>query len=101
MWWSSSSETSITRPPSKVEPELGDLYIHRTSDDTTQIWLAYEPLRWTELEVEYAEAYLPDRVIKGARHPAFHDRLLKIWKNGEPSWATQASCATVRSRNKE
>ena len=70
-------------------------------DSSTQIWLAYEPLEWTKLKVEYMETYLPDRVIKDVRHPTFHDRLLKIWKNGEPSWAKQASCATVRSRNKE
>lgn len=102
VWWSSSSGTSIDCPPSKVEPELGDLYIHRrTENNSIQIWLAYENLQWTELEVEFMESYLPDRVIKNARHPAFCDRLLKIWKNGEPSWATQASCATVRARNKD
>lgn len=104
VWWSSSSQTPLDRPPSKVEAEQGDLYIHRTTDDTsTQIWLAYESLEWTELALEYVGAYLPDRIIKGATHPVFRDRLLKIWKNGEPSWATRASCATIsiRSRNKE
>lgn len=102
MWWFSSSETPIDCPPSKAEPDLGDLYIHRTLDgSSTQIWLAYEPLEWTELKVEYVGTYLPDRVIKGAGHPVFKDRLLKLWKNGEPSWVTQTSCATLRSRNKE
>ena len=104
MWWSSSSQTPLDCPPSKVEPEQGDLYIHRTtptSGTSTQIWLARKPLEWTKLAVEYIETYLPDRIVKGAAHPVFCDRLLKIRKNGEPSWATRASCATVSARNKE
>jgi len=60
VWWSSSSETPIDCPPSKVEPEVGDLYIHRTLGNPPQIWLAYKPLEWTKLEVDYIEAYLPD-----------------------------------------
>jgi hypothetical protein len=101
VWYESSDNTPLIHPDTAIHPRVGDLYLHK--DRTTgnlQLWISTAEARWNSLVVEYNPKYLPDRIMMGVSHPRFSDRLLKLRANGEPSWVTRQTLATLRSRKK-
>ena len=101
VWYESSDNAPLVHPDAAICPNIGDLYLHK--DRTTgslQLWVSIIEGRWKSVAVEYIQKYLPDRIVMGASHPKFNDRLLKLRTNGEPSWVTRQTLATLKSRKK-
>ena len=101
VWYESSDNAPLLHPDTTILPNVGDLYLHK--DRTTgnlQLWISVIGGRWNGVATEYAQRYLPDRVVAGLSHPKFNDRLLKLRTNGEPSWVTRQTLATLKSRKK-
>lgn len=101
IWYRSSGRPPLCRPPRRITPHPGDIYIHADiSTSGLQIWVSPTHGTWNGVPAEYDQMYLPDRVVKAARHPLFNDRVLKMRTNGEPSWVTRQTCITLKSRKK-
>lgn len=64
------------------------------------MWISPFAGSWKGIPIEYDPNYLPDRIVRTTRHPLFSDRVLKIRANGEPSWVTRQTCASLKSRKK-
>lgn len=101
IWYTSSDRSPLRWPPSCINPNSGNIYIHTdTSTNGRQMWISLSAGCWVGVPFEYDPNYLPDRVVMTARHPLFNDRVLKIRANGEPSWVTRQTCVTLKSRRK-
>lgn len=101
VWYESSGSAPLAQPDAAICPNTGDLYLHK--DHTTgnlQLWTSAIEGQWKSVAIEYVPKYLPDRIVMGASHPKFNDRLLKLRTNGEPSWVTRQTLATLKSRKK-
>lgn len=101
VWYESSDNVPLAHPDATICPNVGDLYLHR--DRTTgnlQLWISTLQGHWSGMPIEYIQKYLPDRIVIGVSHPKFNDRLLKLRANGEPSWVTRQTLATLKSRKK-
>jgi hypothetical protein len=101
VWYESSDSVPLAHPDIAIFPNVGDLYLHR--DRTTgnlQLWISTVQSHWNSARIEYIQKYLPDRIVMGVSHPKFNDRLLKLRANGEPSWVTRQTLATLKSRKK-
>ena len=101
VWYESSDNVPLGHPDATIFPNVGDLYLHR--DHTTgnlQLWISTTQGHWSGTPIEYIQKYLPDRIVIGVSHPKFNDRLLKLRANGEPSWVTRQTLATLKSRKK-
>lgn len=99
MWYESLDSMPLAHPDATICPNVGDLYLHR--DRTTgnlQLWISAVGGHWNSVPIEYIQKYLPDRIMMGVSHPKFSDRLLKLRANGEPSWVTRQTLATLKSR---
>ena len=101
VWYTSSGGPPLRHPAGPTTPNPGDIYIHTdTSTNGLQIWVCPTYGTWKSISAEYDQSYLPDRVVRAARHPLFNDRVLKMRANGEPSWVTRQTCITLKSRKK-
>ena len=101
VWYESADNIPLVQPDPAICADAGDLYLHK--DRTTgnlQIWIATVEGNWSSIPIEYHQKYLPDRIVVGVLHPKFIDRLLKLRANGEPSWVTRQTLATLKSRKK-
>ena len=101
VWYESSDSAPLVYPDTAIHPNVGDLYLHK--DRTTghfQLWISTVESHWSNIAIEYNPRYLPDRILMGVSHPRFNDRLLKLRVNGEPSWVTRQTLATLKSRKK-
>jgi hypothetical protein len=101
VWYESSDNVPLAHPDAGIRPNMGDLYFHH--DRTTgnlQLWMSTSQGPWNSVPIEYIQKYLPDRIVAGVLHPKFNDRLLKLRANGEPSWVTRQTLATLKSRKK-
>ncbi|KAF9778444.1 hypothetical protein BJ322DRAFT_1105307 [Thelephora terrestris] len=87
-WYSSYSVDNIDSPPSNLNPNVGDLYIHTNrAEDFHHIWLFGLDTSWSKVAVS-------DKVY----HPVIADRVLSLRANGTPSWITAASYTTIKGR---
>lgn len=101
VWYESSDSVPLAHPDATICPNIGDLYLHH--DRTTgnlQLWISIVQGHWKSVPVGYVPKYLPDRIVMDISHPKFNDRLLKLRANGEPSWVTRQTLATLKSRKK-
>lgn len=101
VWYESSDSVPLICPDTAILPHVGDLYLHK--DRTTgnlQLWISTVEGLWNTVAIEYDPRYHPDRIMNGVSHPKFNDRLLKLRTNGEPSWVTRQTLATLKSRKK-
>lgn len=90
-WYSSHSLDAIDSPPSDLNPNVGDLYIHTDrAEDFHYIWLFGLDVGWSKVTVS-------DKVY----HPVIADRVLSLRANGTPSWITAASYTTIRGRKEK
>lgn len=101
VWYESSDNAPLVHPDAAINPNVGDLYLHKDRmTGNFQLWISTVEGRWNGIAAEYDQKYLPDRIIMGVPHPKFNDRLLKLRANGEPSWVTRQTLATLKSRKK-
>jgi hypothetical protein len=101
VWYESSDSMALVQPDATIYPNVGDLYLHKDrTTDNLQLWISTVEGRWDKVTVEYNQKYLPDRVVVGVSHPKFNDRQLKLRTNGEPSWVTRQTLATLKARKK-
>jgi hypothetical protein len=91
-WYVSQEAVSCEMPP--VEPscfshrlDIGDLFIHRFSRDTTRVWLWSAQRTWHRLQ-------------EGDTHPYLEDYVFQMLKSGEPSWVTRKTVVTYLGRVK-
>jgi len=81
----------IDTPPAVHEPTVGDLYVHTNIDtETRQIWLYQHGGVWQNIDVQ-----------RKTYHPAIHDRVLSVRRDGTPNWITGASYVTMKGRKKK
>ncbi|KAF9790745.1 hypothetical protein BJ322DRAFT_1104393 [Thelephora terrestris] len=93
VWYESSDNAPLVHPDVAICPDIGDLYFHKDRmTGNLQLWISTDEGRWKSVAIEYIQKYLPDRIVMGALHPKFNDRLLKLRANGEPSWAQCQLC---------
>ena len=91
----------LAHPDATTYPDIGDLYLHHDRmTGNLQLWISTAQGHWSNIPIEYVQKYLPDRIVAGVSHPKFNDRLLKLRANGEPSWVTRQTLATLKSRKK-
>jgi len=101
VWYESSDNVPLAHPDATTSPNIGDLYLHHDRmTGSFQLWLSTLQGHWGSVPIEYIKKYLPDRIVAGVSHPKFNDRLLKLRANGEPSWVTRQTLATLKSRKK-
>jgi len=100
VWYESLGSSPLSRPDTSIIPEVGDLYFHKICNNSLQLWISVTSGEWTSRPVEYVQKYLPDRIMKDLTHPRFENRMLKLRVNGEPSWVTRQTLATLKSRRK-
>ena len=100
VWYESSDSVPLKHPDAAICPDAGDLYLHydRTTGNL-QLWISTIQGHWNSVPVRYIQKYLPDRIVD-VSHPKFTNRLLKLRANGEPSWVTRQTLATLKSRKK-
>lgn len=89
VWYETTSPAALNNPPNNLLPKAAQLYLHRnTSTDQLQLWVCKNDGYWEGVLLEFCEAYLPNRVLRGVVHPKFADRLLKVQVDGKLSWVT-------------
>ena len=100
-WYESSDNSPLVHPDAAIYPNIGDLYLHKDRmTGNFRLWISTIEGHWNNIPIEYSQRYLPDQILMGVSHPKFNDRLLKLRANGEPSWVTRQTLATLKSRKK-
>lgn len=86
VWYSTTGKTDVEGPP-PMNATTGHLWLHRnTVSGRVSVWMFGKERAW-------------ESVNEGKTHPFVEDRILKMRKNGEPSWVTRSSEQTVRGRD--
>lgn len=90
-WYSSYSLANLDGPPSNLDPNVGDLYVHNNRATASYtVWLCGLDKSWKLVGVA-------DKVY----HPTIVDRVLSMRTNGTPSWITAASYTTIKGRKEK
>lgn len=87
-WQTVDQQEPIPHPPPNLEPNIGQLFIHRNPSTKTQTcWMYGKDGTWGV-------------VSEGAQHPFLADRVLQFRpkSNDDPSWNTRATVMTTRAR---
>lgn len=101
VWYESSDNAPLAHPDAAIHPNVGDLYLHQDRmTGNSQLWISAVEGHWNGVAIEYDKRYLPDRILMDLSHPKYNDRALKFRANGEPSWVTRQTLATLKSRKK-
>ncbi|KAF9784450.1 hypothetical protein BJ322DRAFT_1109160 [Thelephora terrestris] len=88
IWYASQSMEDIPSPSDDLNPNIGDLYVHKNrATDHHDVWLFEFDRTWKSV-TDAAKVY----------HPIIPDRVLSIRVNGTPSWITSASYSTIKGR---
>lgn len=70
---------------------VGDLYVHtNTETQTRHIWLYQNCKEWQRIDIQ-----------RKTHHPSLQDRVLKMRRDGTPSWITGASYVTMKGRKEK
>ncbi|KAF9790989.1 hypothetical protein BJ322DRAFT_1104645 [Thelephora terrestris] len=88
IWYTSQSNEDIPSPSDDLNPNIGDLYVHKNrTTDHNDVWL-----------FDFDRTWRPVTNATKAYHPIIPDRVLSIRVNGTPSWITSASYTTIKGR---
>jgi len=90
-WYSSYSLANLDSPPSGLNQNVGDLYVHNNRATALyEMWLCGLEKSWKRVEA-----------TEKVYHPIIVDRVLSMRANGTPSWITAASYTTIKGRKEK